>query len=265
MNGHPKGAAPQSRWLGRRLVHLDSCGSTNDEAFALLASEGPGAHGAVVTARAQTAGRGRQGRVWIHAPGEGLALSVALCPEGASAEGLALLPLAGAVAVARTLASACGLRTSLKWPNDLLAGDRKLCGTVAEARYAGERPWAVVLGIGVNVNQEPGAWQDALSGQATSVFAETGRRRNVEALAAGVIAELEPLVEAALGDPAEVISQAAPLWTHRAGEALSVISSVGTWTGTFEGVAPDGALRLRTPEGSVTVRYGDARRVRRTS
>ena len=127
---------PQLSALGRPRLHLRETTSTNDRARALAAAGAP--HGTLVTATAQTAGRGRQGRTWSAPPGRALLLSLVLrSPER-------MLPLAAAVAVA----DAAGPEATIKWPNDVLLDGRKVAGILAEARP--QDGWAV-LGIGMNV------------------------------------------------------------------------------------------------------------------
>jgi BirA family transcriptional regulator, biotin operon repressor / biotin---[acetyl-CoA-carboxylase] ligase len=122
--------------LGRPRLHLRETDSTNDRARELATAGAP--HGALVTAAAQSAGRGRQGRTWSAPPGHALLMSVVL------REPHPLLPLAAAVAVA----AAAGDDARIKWPNDVLVEDRKVAGILAEGRP--QEGWAV-LGIGVNV------------------------------------------------------------------------------------------------------------------
>jgi BirA family transcriptional regulator, biotin operon repressor / biotin---[acetyl-CoA-carboxylase] ligase len=122
--------------LGRPRLHLRETTSTNDRARALAAAGAP--HGTLVTAGAQTAGRGRQGRTWSAPPGRALLMSLVLrAPDR-------MLPLAAAVAVAE----AAGPGAGIKWPNDVLVDGRKVAGILAEGRP--HEGWAV-LGIGVNV------------------------------------------------------------------------------------------------------------------
>ena len=122
--------------LGRPRLHLRETSSTNDRARELAGAGAP--HGTVVTAAAQSAGRGRQGRTWSAPPGQALLMSLVL--RGAHP----LLPLAAAVAVA----DAAGDQAQIKWPNDVLLDGRKVAGILAEGRP--QEGWAV-LGIGVNV------------------------------------------------------------------------------------------------------------------
>jgi BirA family biotin operon repressor/biotin-[acetyl-CoA-carboxylase] ligase len=122
--------------LGHPRLHLRVAGSTNDRARALAIDGAP--HGTLVTAREQTAGRGRHGRTWIGPPGHALLMSLVL------RELDPLLPLRAGLAVA-DLGGAAAL---VKWPNDVWMEGRKVAGILVEARA--QAGWAV-LGIGVNV------------------------------------------------------------------------------------------------------------------
>lgn len=122
--------------LGSPRVHLRVADSTNERARELAARGAP--HGTLVTARAQTAGRGRQGRSWAAPPGRALVCSLVL------REPPRLLPLAAGVAVAEV----AGAGALVKWPNDVLLGGRKVAGILVEGRP--QERWAV-LGIGLNV------------------------------------------------------------------------------------------------------------------
>ena len=125
--------------LGEPRIHHAEIGSTNEEARNLAIAGAT--HGTLVTADSQTAGRGRQGRVWSAPPKSSLLCSLVL------REPPNLLPLAAGLAVADTVAS-YGLVPKVKWPNDVLVNDRKIAGILAEGRPA--EGWAV-LGIGLNV------------------------------------------------------------------------------------------------------------------
>lgn len=134
-------------WLGYERVHFAACGSTNDEA-ARLADNGA-VHGTIVTADAQHAGRGRQGRVW-HSPAEGnLYLSCIMRPRLDPAQAVAVT-LAAGLGVSDAVTDA-GAAVTLKWPNDVLAGGRKLAGILTEMSTAGGAVRHVIVGIGVNL------------------------------------------------------------------------------------------------------------------
>jgi BirA family transcriptional regulator, biotin operon repressor / biotin---[acetyl-CoA-carboxylase] ligase len=126
--------------IGRPRVHHRVTDSTNERARELAALGAP--HGTLVTADEQTAGRGRQGREWVAAPGSSLLLSLVLrSPTDA-------LPLAAAVAVCEALP----VDAAIKWPNDIWIGGAKVAGILVEARP--QEGWAV-LGVGVNVSDAP--------------------------------------------------------------------------------------------------------------
>jgi BirA family biotin operon repressor/biotin-[acetyl-CoA-carboxylase] ligase len=127
--------------LGTPRLHLRRTDSTNERARQLASAGAP--HGTLVTAAEQTAGRGRQGRIWTAPPGRALLLSLVLRVEQP-----ALVPLAAGVATAETV----GDHARIKWPNDVLVEGRKVAGILVEGRP--QEGWAV-LGIGLNVAIRP--------------------------------------------------------------------------------------------------------------
>jgi BirA family biotin operon repressor/biotin-[acetyl-CoA-carboxylase] ligase len=146
----------------RRLAETDS---TNRDALDLARQGAP--DGVVVVADHQRAGRGRLGRVWSAPPGASLLVSVLLRPD-LRPDDRHLAVVAAAVAMADAVAATTGVVAELKWPNDLLVGDRKLAGILAEA--AGD---AIVVGIGVNL--EWPVIPAELEGIATACNLEGGR------------------------------------------------------------------------------------------
>ncbi len=160
---------------------LPETDSTNR--YVLEAARSGAAEGLVVVADRQHAGRGRLGRSWTAPPGASLLVSVLVRPDLA-AEDRHLVVVAAAVAMADAVAATTGVTATLKWPNDLLVGDRKLAGILAEA--AGD---AVVVGIGVNLD-----WPDIpaeLDGIATACNLEGGRPASREDLLAGFLTRYE--------------------------------------------------------------------------
>lgn len=164
--------------VGAQVIHYARTGSTMDDAT-LLASEGA-PEGLVVLADSQSAGRGRHGRAWVSKPGDDLLLSVLFHPRPGYVHQLLML---AALAAARTAEDITGVRPSLKWPNDVRVGGRKLCGVIAETRQAvlsgpvrqdeaaasSDGSLITVVGIGLNVNMNP-------PGAGESVMAATSLR-----------------------------------------------------------------------------------------
>jgi BirA family biotin operon repressor/biotin-[acetyl-CoA-carboxylase] ligase len=132
-------------------------GSTNADLLA-RASRGERIDGAVLIAEHQTAGRGRNGRTWLAGPGAQITMSVGVWAGDVPSVGWGWLPLAAGVAVVDAVAHETGLQAGLKWPNDVLLGDGKLAGILAEV--AAPKPM-IVVGLGLNVtlrsSEVPGA------------------------------------------------------------------------------------------------------------
>ncbi|MGV0795022.1 biotin--[acetyl-CoA-carboxylase] ligase [Mycolicibacterium sp. XJ1819] len=135
----------------RRLDVVDQTGSTNADLLARAAA-GEDIGGAVLIAEHQTAGRGRVGRSWVDTPRAQIALSVGVDATTVPTDSWGLLPLATGVAVVDAVAAETGLRAHLKWPNDVLVGDAKLAGILAEV--ASPKP-VIVVGVGLNVTLRP--------------------------------------------------------------------------------------------------------------
>lgn len=131
----------------------DEVGSTNDLALELARSGAP--EWTLVAAGHQTAGRGRLGRSWLDRPGAALVFSVVLRPRGLPPARVGLLPLLAGVAAAEGCLEAGAARVACKWPNDLLVGEAKAGGILAESRVEGGRLVHVVLGVGINLREPP--------------------------------------------------------------------------------------------------------------
>jgi len=160
--------------LGEPRLDVESCESTQQLVDVSLPE------GAIVVADHQTAGRGRLGRSWDAPPGKALLVSILLKPppERHAPE----LSLVAGVAVADTVERSTGLAVQLKWPNDVMLRRRKVAGLLAEARDG-----AVVLGIGLNVNQS----RDELPPNAGSLLTLTGREWRRDQLLDSLLADLE--------------------------------------------------------------------------
>lgn len=160
------GAFLRTERFGRVHEHHDAIGSTNDRAMAWLLDGGP--DGAVVTADAQSAGRGRRGRSWASPPGQDLYVSVLVRPRPVPAN-LGALSLAVGVGLREGLVAHLGEvapRIELKWPNDLLVEGRKLGGILCESRWLA-RKVDLVVGFGLNVGRDE--FPDELRQVATSL------------------------------------------------------------------------------------------------
>lgn len=227
------------------LEHHAEITSTSDRLKELARAGAP--EWSVVTADAQTAGRGRQGQTWA-SPRGNLHLSVLLRP--AKAPGL--VPLLAGVAVREALVS-LGAEARLKWPNDVLVGDRKLAGLLAESSSGPQGVEWVVLGLGVNVAAETvPSPNGALPPGAITLRAAAGRAMALEAVAAEVLRQVALWYHrGAAGRAADVLAawrEAAVPWWGRPVEARSGEQVI---RGIAEGIDEEGALLLRDDDGRV--------------
>lgn len=249
--------------MGERLtptvLRFESLPSTNTEAARQAALGVP--EGLCVLAREQTAGRGRRERSWLSPKDAGLYLSVVLRPT-LELRDWPLITLAAALAAREALLEACGLEADIKWPNDLLAGGRKLCGILAETAE-GSRGRAVILGVGVNLGR--GSFPPELSDTATSVEEQTGRAPDAERLLEALTHALARYYETlhAEGGAERILRDWQRRSTYAHGRRVRVALSEESFEGTTRGLDPDGALRVETDEGTVRIiRAGDVSALR---
>jgi BirA family biotin operon repressor/biotin-[acetyl-CoA-carboxylase] ligase len=214
-----------------------------------------------VVAQRQTAGRGRPGRVWV-SPAGNLYLSVLLRPRLAS-ESAGVLPLAVGVAVAEAVAE-WGVEARLKWPNDIVARERKLGGILVEASAGMAGLETVVVGVGLNLALDPAEAPPDLRGTVTSVKAETGRDPGVAVAAAAVLDRLAVWYHALVreGPPAALAAwraRSVPWW----GRAVEARCGDAVLHGVARDVDGRGALILDLSDGSQrAVLSGEVRELR---
>jgi BirA family biotin operon repressor/biotin-[acetyl-CoA-carboxylase] ligase len=159
------------RW---QIKEFESVSSTQDVARKLATKGEP--EGTVIIARHQSAGRGREGRSWFSPRGAGIWATCILRPQ-ISPDRLTLLPILVSNSIASAIEIAVEKKTSIKWPNDVYMGSRKLAGVLCEAESSSKNGTTFVLtGFGVNLQKPEGDFPEELQGIATSVEAETGQR-----------------------------------------------------------------------------------------
>ena len=255
------GVAGPGRWTIRRFETIDS---TNR--WVLEAARAGAPEGLVAVAEHQEAGRGRRGRSWDAPPGSSLLVSVLLRPgswDGGSWGGaitpdrLHLLTMATGLALLDAVGAVAGVDAALKWPNDLVVGERKLAGVLAEAEVSGTgEVRAVVLGVGCNVTQR--AFPGDLAATATSCAMEAGHKVDREALLGSFLDALARRLGALDSVARDARARLATL-----GRAVRVDLGHDVVEGTAVGVDPQGRLEVERPDGSrVAVAVGDVVHVR---
>ncbi len=250
-----------------RILRFDSLASTNLEA-ARRAAEGA-TEGVCIVASEQTAGRGRLQRQWISPKGAGLYFSILLRPR-IDQSAWPLITLMASLAVHDALLEACDLQTDIKWPNDILANNRKLCGILAETSETAEKSdkheRAVIVGIGINLTRV--AFPPELHETATSVESATGKAPDFEVVLQTLIRSLERHYMTL--QSAEGLEKTIRAWSESSsyaqGKRIVVSNGIEILEGTTRGLESDGALRLETPAGEIkVVRAGDVTAVRTRS
>lgn len=232
--------------------------STNSDAMA--GARGGAAHGSAYFADEQLAGRGRGGHEWHSAAGEGIYLSVILRLP-IPAVRLPLLPLAAGLAAAEAIRTVAGLIVDLRWPNDLLIGERKAGGILVESKIEGQTAGFAVTGIGINVHQR--AFNPELSTPATSLDLESGGCISRQSL---LVCLLESLEREATGllDPEAV--KTVPARVERGSTWIRgrrvEVHGPQACLGVTAGLDGNGFLQVRTTGGLVTVQTGGIRAAR---
>ena len=135
------------------LITLPVVDSTNSHALRLL-DQGLATEGTVVMAWEQTSGRGQRGSSWSSQPGLGLYFSLILTPPAGILPQVAVLIKALTLGITGYILSRTGMQPSIKWPNDILIGERKICGILMESVIKGESLSTIVVGIGINLNHK---------------------------------------------------------------------------------------------------------------
>ncbi|MCA9672727.1 MAG: biotin--[acetyl-CoA-carboxylase] ligase [Myxococcales bacterium] len=233
----------RTSWLAHAHEHLASVASTNDEAARLAA--GGAAHGTLITADEQTAGRGRQGHVWFAPAGQNLTFSLVLRPDIApsAAPAIALAVGLGIAEGLEAQLAPAGKSAAVKWPNDVRVARRKIAGVLTELKADTRRIEHVIVGVGLNVNTR--AFPDDLAAPATSLALELGADREPADVLADVLPPLERWIDRFIDEGAAPVVEA---FVAR-GDFLGHPVRIGALHGEALGLDADGALRLRLDSG----------------
>ncbi len=237
--------------VGEKLFVYDEVGSTNDVLLGLI-GEGKASDGAVVVSDSQTAGRGRLGRKWVSPAGRNLYLSAVFCPEISPQESSVFTFLASCALV--DVFSGYGVSATIKWPNDILVGGRKISGVLTELGTSDGAVDYLVIGIGVNLNLPEEFIRremEDISQKTTSLSILLGEEVERERFCAELINALDRFY----GEFRCCGTQAiVDMWIERwgfMGKEISVDVSDEVICGVVERVDANGFLCLRTEEGNL--------------
>jgi BirA family biotin operon repressor/biotin-[acetyl-CoA-carboxylase] ligase len=236
----------KTRVIGRDIQVFKQTTSTND-VIEKLARDGV-REGVAVFAESQTRGRGRLGRKWMSPTNKGLWFSVLLRPDLRPQESTQLT-VASAIALRRAIKSVTGLSADIKWPNDLLIGGKKVVGILTEMSAEVDRVRHLILGIGVDVNQEIHEFPPELRRTATSLRIEAGRTISRAELATAILRELDADYARICARKFPAIADEWETGCATLGKNVAVLVGNRKIRGRAESLDDDGALLIRTEHG----------------
>lgn len=241
-----------TRIIGRDVVYFPSVGSTMD--VALKQAAGGAAEGLVVLTDAQAAGRGRHDRAWIAPAGSSVLASFLFRPT-LPADAGSQVSMVIALATLDAIGAVAGLQAAVKWPNDILLGQRKAGGLLAQSGLIGARIDYLIVGLGLNVNFDPGQVA-GIPATASSLMLARGQRVDRHALVRALLRAADARYIQLLGGASPVAEWSAKLVTL--GQRVRVLQQAGVVVGTAEAVDARGNLIVRLDDGTpATISAGD--------
>jgi BirA family transcriptional regulator, biotin operon repressor / biotin---[acetyl-CoA-carboxylase] ligase len=245
--------------FGKRIHHFFKTDSTNRVALQLGHAGEP--EGTVVVAEEQTAGRGRAGRSWVSERASGIYVTLLLRPRLAPVQAPLLTMMAG-LSVHAAAEAVTGLNVDLKWPNDLLIGGKKAGGILTEMLAEPSQVRFVIVGIGLNVNQEK--FPGELANIATSLRMETGKRHSRMELLVRLLREFESDYNRFLREGVSgVVARFETVSSYARGKRVRVSNGSESYVGTTAGLGPEGLLQVEREDGRLmTVIAGDVAEAR---
>src|SRR5213593_1708794 len=245
--------------FGKHIYHFFKTDSTNRVALEL--GHGGEPEGAVVLAEEQTAGRGRAGRAWHSERAVGIYVTLLLRPKLAPVQAPLLTMMAG-LSAHSAVQAVTGLTVDLKWPTDLLIRGKKVGGILTEMHAEPNQVRFVIVGIGLNVNQE--RFPGELAHVATCLRAETGKPQSRMELLVRLLREFENDYNRFVREGvASVVKRFEVLSSYAHGKRVRVTNGVESYLGTTAGLGPEGLLQVERDDGRVvTVIAGDVAEAR---
>lgn len=239
-------------WLGRNIIHKETTDST--QIIAHQAAQEGAAHGTVVISNEQTKGRGRLNREWHSAKNDGIWMSIILHPEILPQQAPQLTLLTATV-LAEVLSEYANIKPSIKWPNDILLGQKKTAGILTEMQAEQDQIQYVVIGIGMNVNQTADKLPQKIKERATSLKIETGKTWSIRKLIQEILVKFEQVYDYYMQNGFPEIKKKWESYGFKIGETIHIKTFKKEWESEFLGVADDGALITRKANGEVTKLY----------
>lgn len=237
-----------TKQLGRTIDYYTTCESTQIIAADKAREGAP--HGTVVIAEEQTDGRGRLDRSWNSTANKGIWMSVIIRPA-ISPQFAAQFTLVSAVAITQAIQEVTNLTPEIKWPNDILINGKKVTGILTELQADMDIVHSIIIGIGVNVNQELSAFEESIQKTATSLKIENGEEIDRSLLVAKILYYLEKYGELYVENGFKPIKI---LWeSHNCtiGKRIRATTLRETLEGVALGITNDGVLEIKLDSGEI--------------
>lgn len=242
----------QTKTIGKRIIYVDDISSTQHKAQELVLAGAE--EGTVVIAEQQTAGKGTRGKQWFSPKGTGIWMSIILKPQ-IPAQYISQLTLLSSVALCRTISKVVNIDIGVKWPNDLLVGDKKVSGILLESSSEDDRLRYVIAGVGISVNIAKHEFPAELHERATSLLIEGGKEVEREPLLAAFLQQFEQLYELYIEEgfaPIKMLWEALSVTLQR---PIAVRSAYGLIKGMAVGMDDTGALLVQEDDGQIKKIY----------
>ncbi|REJ09704.1 biotin--[acetyl-CoA-carboxylase] ligase [Halobacillus trueperi] len=235
-----------TKWIGHELHHYDQVESTQEIVHQLAKQGKP--HGTVVIADEQVKGKGRMSRNWDSPKGKGIWMSVLLRPNLPPVQAPQITLLAATV-LARMIAERSALVPQIKWPNDLLINHKKVSGILTEMQAEQDTIQYIVLGMGMNVNQEDREIPADIKYKASSLKIESRQHWNIQQTVQHILRLFEETYERFEANGFASIKKDWEHFGYKIGEEVTISTMKKTWQATLIGIEPDGALRAKSKDG----------------
>ncbi|QAS50804.1 biotin--[acetyl-CoA-carboxylase] ligase [Halobacillus litoralis] len=236
-----------TEWIGHQLFHYDQVESTQEIVHQMAKQGKP--HGTVVIADEQVKGKGRMARKWDSPKGKGIWMSILLRPNLPPFKAPQLTLLAATV-LAEMISERSALVPQIKWPNDLLIHHKKVSGILTEMQAEQDAIQYIVVGIGMNVNQNGEEIPEDIRHKASSLKNEAGEEWNIQETVQHILRLFERTYDQYESDGFEAIKANWEKHGYRIGEEVTISTMKRTWKATLVGIEPDGALCVRDRDGN---------------
>ena len=234
--------------FGHTIHYQETCPSTQPIAHQLAHAGAP--DGSVVVCEEQTAGKGRLARVWASTQGKGIWMSVIIRPDIPPTKA-PQFTLVAAVAVTRAIEDVANVRAEIKWPNDLLINGKKCTGILTELQADIDRVQAIILGIGVNVNQQLSDFPEEIQSIATSIQMVTGHPIDRAKLVARILYHLEIYTDLYVQHGFEPLKLLWESYSGTLGKRIKAIMVHQEIEGTALGITNEGILQIKSDDGQI--------------